>query len=116
MRPGRDCIRLSRVLASAVSSLMLRLARLAGDLFSCEQHRLDRVLVLVPAPGGRPGLQRFGLISLVPTPTLFGGGARGDRDPGPVEGVADLLQLNFGPRVAQRATLPCQVAVSGSCS
>ena len=28
MRPGRCCILLSRVLASAVSSLMLRLARL----------------------------------------------------------------------------------------
>jgi hypothetical protein len=36
-RPGRYCIRLSRVFTSAVSSVMLRLARLARDLLRCDQ-------------------------------------------------------------------------------
>jgi uncharacterized protein YcgI (DUF1989 family) len=36
-RPGRYCIRLSRVLIRAVSWARLRLARLARDLFRCDQ-------------------------------------------------------------------------------
>lgn len=41
---GRGCcIRLSRVLTSAVSSLGLYLTRLAGDLFQQRPGRLDRV-------------------------------------------------------------------------
>lgn len=38
---GRYCIHLSRVFASAVSWLMLRLARLARDLFRCDQTGLS---------------------------------------------------------------------------
>jgi hypothetical protein len=36
-RPGRYCIRLSRVFTSSVSRAILRLARLAGDRLRCDQ-------------------------------------------------------------------------------
>ena len=39
MRPGRYCIRLSRVLASAVSWPMSRLTRLASDRLRCAHVR-----------------------------------------------------------------------------
>jgi hypothetical protein len=38
-RPGRDCIRLSRVLTGAVSWLMVCLARLASDRLRCAHVR-----------------------------------------------------------------------------
>ena len=61
MRPGRYCIRLSRVFTSAVSWSRLCLVRLARDLFRCDQTAFDRVELgcvrreLVdrqPVPGG----------------------------------------------------------------
>ena len=122
-RAGRYCIRLSRVLTSAVSWPMLRLARLARDLFRCRPDRFHRVqLVCVrrepedrqPGPGGDQLAHRAADVGVQVVPHHHERAAellvRGVQEPGVVR-LGEALAL-VSPR--RRPGAPGRSAGAGS--